>query len=233
MPSTIDVPIPIPDSVLAKARRMRRNIAVPSLRIRVNLDAMTSLYKDMVANGENLDEFWRLVGDTFRESFKKNFQEGGRPRWQGAAPSTSFRKQLKRQTRLAQMGDAAFTRRIDRMVKIALARRSKGLLVDTGAYRSSFIEKGDTYHVEKVDKNSITIGSSHPLTLHEAGTKPYVIRPRRAKSLRWVGMYGQIFFAKEVHHPGVPARPVAIIQQEDVETVIEGFKAHILKRGTG
>jgi len=39
----------------------------------------------------------------------------------------------------------------------------------------------------------------------DKGTKPYVIKPKDKKSLRWFSA-GNIFFAKEVHHPGIKAR---------------------------
>ena len=39
----------------------------------------------------------------------------------------------------------------------------------------------------------------------EDGTKPHVIRPRRAKALRFE-LGDKIVFAKKVHHPGIKAR---------------------------
>lgn len=38
------------------------------------------------------------------------------------------------------------------------------------------------------------------------GTRPHIIRPRRAQALRF-RMGGRIVFAKLVHHPGTRARP--------------------------
>jgi hypothetical protein len=38
----------------------------------------------------------------------------------------------------------------------------------------------------------------------EEGTRPHVIRPRRARALRWEGPSGPIF-ATKVNHPGTPA----------------------------
>jgi hypothetical protein len=40
----------------------------------------------------------------------------------------------------------------------------------------------------------------------EYGTRPHVIRPRRAKALRWVGESGPIF-ATKVNHPGTRPEP--------------------------
>lgn len=41
--------------------------------------------------------------------------------------------------------------------------------------------------------------------VHE-GSRPHVIRPRRAKFLTWVGPQGRVF-ARSVRHPGAKARP--------------------------
>lgn len=41
----------------------------------------------------------------------------------------------------------------------------------------------------------------------EFGTKPHIIEPKNAKSLRWKSGSGDQFaFAKKVHHPGIEAR---------------------------
>lgn len=47
-------------------------------------------------------------------------------------------------------------------------------------------------------------------------TKAHVIRPKRAKLLRWVDAGGEVRFARQVHHPGtkgndVPARVLAAL----------------------
>lgn len=44
-------------------------------------------------------------------------------------------------------------------------------------------------------------------TFLEEGTRPYVIRPKSKKALRFVSG-GKTIFAKRVDHPGIKARPV-------------------------
>lgn len=44
-------------------------------------------------------------------------------------------------------------------------------------------------------------------TFLEEGTRPHVIRPRRAKALRFLNPAGDVIFAKVVHHPGTRAQP--------------------------
>lgn len=47
--------------------------------------------------------------------------------------------------------------------------------------------------------------SNHPATVYVVnGTRPHIIRPRRAKALRFQ-MDGRTVFAKIVHHPGTSA----------------------------
>jgi hypothetical protein len=50
---------------------------------------------------------------------------------------------------------------------------------------------------------TIRVGSSRPYALmHHEGTRPHIIRPRRAKALRWVNARGEVVFAQVVRHPG-------------------------------
>jgi hypothetical protein len=48
-------------------------------------------------------------------------------------------------------------------------------------------------------------GAPQALFLEE-GTRPHVIRPKKAKALRWMGPNGPIF-ARSVRHPGTKAQP--------------------------
>lgn len=76
--------------------------------------------------------------------------------------------------------------------------------VDTGRLRASI----------RVERRSIlglrqrwTVGSDVEYApMVNDGTKPHIIRPKRAKALRFrVG--GKVVFARVVHHPGTRARP--------------------------
>jgi hypothetical protein len=76
--------------------------------------------------------------------------------------------------------------------------------VDTGRLRSSI----------RVERRSFlgfrsrwTIGSDveYADMVHD-GTRPHIIRPRRAKALRFRAG-GRVVFAKVVRHPGTRARP--------------------------
>jgi hypothetical protein len=51
---------------------------------------------------------------------------------------------------------------------------------------------------------AVVVGSTAPhALLHHEGTRPHIIRPRRAQVLRFKPRGGTTFvFAREVHHPG-------------------------------
>ena len=76
--------------------------------------------------------------------------------------------------------------------------------VDTGRLRASIrIEARRTLTLRSV----FTIGSDveYAQMVHD-GTRPHIIRPKRAQALRFrIG--GRIVYAKVVHHPGTKARP--------------------------
>ena len=56
-------------------------------------------------------------------------------------------------------------------------------------------------------RSKFTIGSDVEYAAFvNDGTRPHIIRPRRAQALRFV-IGGRVVFAKVVHHPGTRARP--------------------------
>lgn len=105
---------------------------------------------------------------------------------------------------------------------LAARRGGSGrVLQDTGLLRASFIPRWTS--------EGASVGSAMKTALwHEEGTDPYVIRPKRpGGALRFIGATksgvktktlrsgrtitlryakGDYVFAKEVHHPGLPAR---------------------------
>lgn len=90
-------------------------------------------------------------------------------------------------------------------------------LQDTGKYRMSFTgQSGSGFdpegHPPVTDGMTfVQIGTESPLKdWHERGTKPYTIRAKNNRHglLRKNPNGSWTFFGKEVHHPGLPARPV-------------------------
>src|SRR3990167_2801249 len=84
------------------------------------------------------------------------------------------------------------------------ARRKEGkgakILQDTGAMRGSINSKANERDARAGfgDKKAIW---------HHSGTRPYEIRPKRKRLLRFMTSGGQVS-ARVVHHPGLAARPL-------------------------
>ena len=90
-------------------------------------------------------------------------------------------------------------------------------LRDSGHYAHTFVSDsggpGTDYQTDnqtyvEVGSN-LKVGGFSLAKIQEFGTGPYTIRVKRAKVLAAQTRAGAwFFFGKEVHHPGVPARPV-------------------------
>ena len=112
---------------------------------------------------------------------------------------------------------------------VAARRRGSSLVLqDTGQLRQSF--------QMNFNNEEVVVGSGDPKALwHQAGTHPYVIRPKNAKTLAFIVAQGgnkaplnfsstttrktfkkgtNLAFAKEVHHPGLPPRRMLPTEQE-------------------
>jgi len=76
--------------------------------------------------------------------------------------------------------------------------------VDTGRLRASIrVERRSTLGL----RQRWTVGSDVEYApMVNDGTKPHIIRPKRAKALKFK-MGGKTVYAKVVHHPGTRARP--------------------------
>lgn len=96
------------------------------------------------------------------------------------------------------------TRLVIKAQRATLNAAKVGSPVDTGFMRNSHAAgpiavSGDTVRAD------ITVTAKYAMAVHE-GSRPHVIRPRRAKVLAWKGGGGTIF-ARSVNHPGAKKRP--------------------------
>ena len=104
-----------------------------------------------------------------------------------------------------------------------LALRQRGgdvPLQDTGQYKQSFTGQVSrqplTPAPETDNRTYVEVGSNKktpsgiPLAaIHEEGTKPYTIKVKQARVLAAKTRAGTwLIFGREVHHPGISARPV-------------------------
>lgn len=81
----------------------------------------------------------------------------------------------------------------------------------------------------QVEGDSLRLGTNDwKAVFHHFGTKPYTITPKKAKALKFGGMY-----RKRVNHPGLPARPLVgfpVTDQQLVTDVIEDHLTAVLNR---
>lgn len=94
-------------------------------------------------------------------------------------------------------------------LKPTWTRRSVPFLTLEGRLLKSLYDESSPDHIERATAKGIVFGSKLEIArYHHEGTKPYRIRPRRAKALRFVRADGTVVFTAQVHHPGLPARPL-------------------------
>lgn len=157
----------------------------------------------LLARLRNMRPAWKLVADALRAAFRENFDAGGRPQWTPLRPSTLASK--------AARGYPA------------------NPLVASGKLRDSVTVEGAPGHIENLTEKGGEIGSSLPtFAFHEKGTKPHLIRARNAPRLAFIGDKGQLVFAKEVKHPGTPAREMLTITNDDAEQIAQTLLSHLV-----
>lgn len=101
------------------------------------------------------------------------------------------------------------------------------ILQDTGTGRKSIAIDQD------VPSASVAVGTAiQYMAYHQTGTEPYTIRARNAPMLVFMGPDGNLRFAKEVHHPGLPARPFLGYDMSDIEGILRMCESH-LRRAAG
>lgn len=114
-----------------------------------------------------------------------------------------------------------------------LALRARGgdaPLQDTGRYKMSFVSETDNSTYVEVGSNIKTADGAPLALIHEKGTGPYTIRVKQARMLAAKTRAGTwMIFGREVHHPGVPARPVLPTVQQ-AETILKPVVEGMLER---
>lgn len=80
------------------------------------------------------------------------------------------------------------------------AKANDKILTERGKMRESLSSEADP--------DGVTVGfSDRKARWHQFGTKPYTIEPKNGRWLAFQGASG-MRFARQVEHPGVPARPM-------------------------
>lgn len=94
-------------------------------------------------------------------------------------------------------------------------------LSDTGRLRNSFTVEANARQVA-VGTN---VEYAAPL---QFGTRPRIIRPNKARALKIPG----IGFRKKVKHPGMPARPFLMVQENDIKKIVRAIEDHMTLNAT-
>lgn len=198
------------------------------------VDQVVDALKD---SGRDFRPAYREAANIMRKSFAENFRQGGRPdRWEPLKRGTIAAKAMSRRSVYATAAGRSSIRRLAQVNASGQTSRSvSNILIQSGEYRDSWVQKS-AHHFERINHDGFEIGSKHRLAeIHEFGTgvhgpkgEAYAISPIRARALRFSGPAGRTIYAARVMNPGVPARPVGIIQDEDVEVINEVLAEHWL-----
>lgn len=106
-------------------------------------------------------------------------------------------------------------------------KKNRKMLNESGQLRGSL-----SY---RADKDEVVVGySDRKARWLMLGTDPYTIRPKRpGGKLAFVGDGCDPVFAREVRHPGLPARNPLGISKEDAEEIAEIAEDHVGYRWSG
>lgn len=165
------------------------------------------------------------VGASLRDSFRQTFAQGGRPTtWKPLAPSTIAQKQELG----ALLGYPYATKdgrqRVRRLAQLyhgQMNRSVTNVLIATGALRDSCVQKGAKDHVSRTTPFSQEEGTTNWLGVlhHEGGDRSYTITAKNKKVLKFMGGNGKWRFRRSVTHPPLPARPILVFEDSDIQKV--------------
>lgn len=170
----------------------------------------------------NIKPVLEYAAKILRESFGRQFAEGGRPAWTPLAPSTIAAKQGANLPPLSKKGNA-----LRRLLQRG-SSTSASILIATGALRDSYRQKGTRGHIERFTEDSVEVGSSLPHAgVHQRGGRgSYMIRAKFKKALAFGGKDGETILRKAVTHPPLPKRSVSI-QPEDRREIRRALTLHL------
>jgi len=171
------------------------------IKLEIQDEAFQRYMRQAASRAQNLTPFFRQASMIMYRSFDLNFKRQGRPkRWKRLRPNT-----------------------------VAGRRKgSKRILQDTGRLRMSVISRAAPDNVYRMGKNYLKMGTRSKIaSFHQEGAPSYNIVPKNRSFLRFMTTSGYVF-AKKVHHPGLPARPFVMIQDEDAKDITELAGDHVV-----
>lgn len=187
---------------------------LPVLIVEASSDRPQRMLKDRRDHLENMRPVLEHIARILREDAGREFATASNNQWQPLKPATVMAKMEKGLPPLTPKG---------RIPKRLMQNGSFGptnILIATGALRDSYRKKGARGHVERIDAKAGTVYVGSRLRtpdgryclamIHQYGTSPYMIFPRRARFLSYINEDGERVFRRHVRHPGLVPRPVRL-----------------------
>lgn len=170
------------------------------LKVEIQDKELQQYLKKIAGKAEKRRVLLKRFGIIMLRSFAQNFKDEGRPRhWKRLSPNTIAARR--------RGGDRRYG--------------SKKILQDSGRLRLSVTSKSGPGNIYQMSEDSLKMGSRLKIaTFHQDGTRPYTIRPKRSKMLSFMTTEGRRFAGK-VNHPGLPARPFIMIQDDDERSMLD------------
>jgi len=215
------------------------------LGVRVRMD--TRALEELVARVQGavqapqglLEEIGRIV----RASYGKNFAEGGRPAWRPLAESTVRQRSRMLAARAIPKHTPAgkIPPRLQQRDPVTggMGFSARTILIRSGTLRDSWVQKGARGNVSEVTADGAFFGSQ--LTIERTVTpeqvRPYHLLTKKAqRELRRRGRASARVPLAAFHEAGtskMPARPVGVIQDEDLEAIGARARTWVLERMSG
>lgn len=185
------------------------------IEISIQTDQLDAALRRILEAVSNASPVMGQISHIMWDAVEENFQQEGRPRWLGLAPSTLQARvggELKRKGGVHKTG--AWSLKVGQRVA-----RSVKILQASGRLASSIIPSHDA--------TSATVGTNviYAAIQNFGGeTRPHTIEARNAKALHFGGI-----FAKRVKHPGskIPARPFLTITDADGVAIEEAMANYL------
>lgn len=202
----------------------------------IDITPLQALRQKLERRARSPEPVMRMVANRLRAVFRENFRAGGRPPWTPLAASTILGKKMMGLPESLRTPTGRKPRRLMQRDPLSgrLQLEATNILIRTGRLRDSVGQSYHPDHVTRIHGWTLEIGTTVPYApYHQQGTAPYVIRPREAKALRFVGNDGDWVFAREVHHPGLPSRPFLTVPEDEADALADAILDWLLSEGGG
>ena len=169
------------------------------------------LLAGMAAAGEDLSRPMAVISHKLANSVRQNFRVGGRYSSEGSI-----------------LGGSTKWKKVQNPPTYKKGGERGSVLLRSTRLMSSIIP-------ESTSHEALATTNVEYAAIHNFGgkTKAHPITARNGKALRFAGS-GGIVMRRSVQHPGskTPARPFAVIQEQDIQDAETVMVAHVLRRSS-